>query len=152
MTVSSRVLTVCDACVAAISTFWSPTGDDSVERLYEVDLDASTLTGRKVYVFPAGTAWVELGTRAGDVHDERVQVLVVERYTDAGPATKQWVDERVEFVQDAVLDLLDDPREQPVTGYWCQESAVDPVYDIEELTQRKLFLSLASFTFRANDG
>jgi len=152
VSVPARVLDVCDACVTAISVAWPPTDPDAVSRVYEVDLDASALTGRKVYVFPAGTAWVELGTRAGDIHDERVQVLVVERYADAGVVPKSWVDERVAFVQDFVLDLLDDPRGQPVPGYWCQESAVDPVYDIEELTQRKLFLALATFTFRANDG
>lgn len=152
MTVAARVLDVCDACVAAIAAAWSPAGDDSVSRVYEVDIDAATLAGRKVYVFPAGMAWVELGTRLGDVHDEKVTVVVVERYGEAGAVPAAWLDSRVEFVQDAILDVLDDPRGQPVPGYWSQESAVEVVYDLEELVQRKLFWSVASFTFRANDG
>lgn len=151
---SSRVLDVCDACVTAISAAWSPAGNDSVSRVYEVDLDAATLTGRKVYCFPAGSAWLEPGTRAGDLHDEKVQVVVVERYPDAGAVPTAWLDTRVAFVQDSVLDLLDDSRSSPgpVPGYWCQESSVDVVFDLEELVQRKLFLSVCSFTFRANDG
>lgn len=152
MIVSARVLDVCDACVTAISVVWPPTAPDSVSRIYEVDIDAATLTGRKVYVFPAGSGWVELGTRLGDIHDEKVQVVVVERYTEAGAVPASWLDDRVEFVQDYVLDTLDDPRGEPVPGYWCQESSVDVVYDLEELVQRKLFWSVSSFTFRANDG
>jgi len=142
---AARIVDLCDAVVALL-----PTG---AERVYEVSIDAETLEGRAVYVFPSKYGYLEVLTRADDQSEYAVSVLIAERYPDAGPAPKAWLDERVEWVQDNVLDVLDDPRgAEPVEGYVPWQSEVQTVYDVEELVNRKLFLSVVVITYRQFTG
>lgn len=137
----ARILDLCDAVVALL-----PAG---AERVYEVSIEAESLATRVVYVFPTTYGYLETLTRKDDQSEYKVSILIAERYTGAGAAPNAWLDERIEWVQDNILDVLDDPRSsEPVDGYVPWQSEVSPVYDIEELVQRKLFLSVVVITYR----
>lgn len=152
---STRINDLCDSIVTAIRDAWFPVSPDLVERVYEVDLDAATFLGRRVYVTPEAYANQGPANRREDTEDLTAVLLIAERHTLSGAASKEWLDERVKWVQDVVVGTLDRVRNQPAIlgtpatggGYWPQSREVE-VYDRESLVERKLFLSVVSITFR----
>lgn len=152
---SARILDVCDAVAAALTTeIGGPPGDPAatVERVYQADIETRSLTGRKVYVMPGSYAGVERPTRGERSQDNTVTVLVVERYTDQGPPPNDWLDERVEWVEETVFDLLDDEADVPAAilalgNVWPQTSEV-LVFDQEMLREKNLFFSVVGITYR----
>ena len=146
---AARIVEVCDAVVAVIAAAWSPTGNDTVSREYDADIDSKKLVGRKVYVFPASYANPEPSSRSEDFYDYAVAVMVSERYEDAGRVPNSWVDDRIAFTRDKVYEPLSDARTLLILGTLYPLTAeVDPVYDVDELRSRKLFVSVVNFTFR----
>lgn len=143
----ARVIDAADKVVSAIEEFWGPTPPAGVERVYLIDIDSGTLEGRRVYVLPGSFTWDEHITRIETFHDNTVSVLIVERLTCLPAEQTAWLDERVEFVE-ALLDLFNDDQNPPTPGLWLQNGGVDPVYDLEELSQRNLFFSVLSLTLR----
>lgn len=148
---ASRIVEVCDAVVAVIAAAWTPTAPDAVSREYDADIDSKKLTGRKVYVFPASYTNPEPASRSEDINDYAVAVMVVERYDpeQQGRIPNSWVDDRIAFVTDKVYGPLSDARSVTLLGELYPFTAeVDPVYDVDELRSRKLFLSVVNLTFR----
>lgn len=153
---AARINTVVDACVTAI-TAALPGGDGTtVSRDYLPDvLDAEmigTLSGRYCFVFPLGYSQVEAATRAEDLNEYRVGVLVVERFTDAGDPSRSWTDTRLEWVQDQVYDVLGDVRGSAlITGLYNETNDVTQAYDPVLLRSHKLFWSECEFAFRIHE-
>lgn len=146
---STRINDLCDSLVTAIRDTWFPISPDLVSREYEVDLDSATFLGRRVYVFPDLYATPEPASRSEDYEDLTVQILVAERCADVGAVSKDWLDSRVQWVQDVIVGYLDRVRSEPAIlgDHWPQSREVE-VYDRESLVERKLFLSVVSITFR----
>lgn len=110
---------LCDDLVAAISTAWMPTAPNSVERDYlprygDGENGSIVLTeGRKVVLVPA-TYDSRYETRGQDQYTHTISVFTIERYTpDDGLPTKAWVDERVNFVHQFIVQGLDFNRNGP---------------------------------------
>lgn len=156
----ARVLDLCDACAAAVSAAWVPTGDDAVARVYAPDVgltqdNPDTLVrGRKVYLFPGAYA-SPLLDRGSLLRRYTVAWLVVERYADgAGFPPDAWLDDRVAFVEQTVFNVLRDPT-LVLTGAVVSgvqpdpeaEPAVDPVYDLDLLIENHTFWSQGTLTY-----
>jgi len=154
---AAQITTLCDALVTQVLAAWntsispsSVSSPDSVSWEFLAEIDSDTLTGRKVFLFPGPDYSNGPATRGEDEWVYAVAALVVERYTDAGTPTKDWIKERVEFVQDIVSGSLDFVRSYlDISGreIWTQENTVT-VYDPEKLEKQKLFWSEVKFEFR----
>ncbi len=162
----ARINAIADAVAANVLALWlassSPPGaDDGVERVYETEIrlqDANTpFVGRHVYVFPThyqAPAADEVGgrqaTRAQSYRDYRVAVLVVEQYRDGpAPVPTAWIDARLAFVEQVVWAPLQDPRRGPIlAGVFPWGASEVITYDVDELVQRKLFLSVITASLR----
>lgn len=150
---SSRIAEVCDAIVAGIAASWSPPAGSGVERVYLAPVNAESISGRRVYVFPARYT-DEPADRGEQLTGYTIAVLVAERFTDPGQPTVAWVDERVEFVESEIYDLVGNYGSNvpflEVTGHgkiWA-ETADATVYDPEMLATKKLFWAELEFTLR----
>ena len=152
------ILTLCDALVASLTARWATAAPDAVSREYLTDAKLETLTGRRVWVFPAEYT-DRPAARAEDLNEYRVAVVVTERYAAQAAATsaalKEWADERVDFVRELIVDGFDFGR-HGVNGLlavgarelWTAE--IDPVevYDPALLETKKLFWSSVEFVFQ----
>ncbi len=149
----SRVIEICEAVAGGIFSRWSPSAPDAVQRVYESEIITeptapNVITGRQVYVFPTSYVTAELATRGTNRLEHVVTVVLAELYTTAGPVTNAWLDERLLWAEQTVWHPLDDPRQPAIlAGVWPQRAEVIP-YDIEELVQRKLWLSWVTATLR----
>lgn len=145
-----------DAVVAKILAAWTERVPDSDEVLgrYRVDLDAASVGGRKVYVFPLSTAG-QLVTREEDQNDYALGLWVIERFTEAGDPSEEWLDARVEWVE-WLWKLLGNARgprllvdpEVRDSGLWPQVAEITTVYDHDELVEGKLFASVLQVVYR----
>lgn len=142
------VLDLADSIADAIGDSWSPGVGDTCERVYRFTLNLEEMTGRYVYVLPSAYGFPEPLTRSQDTEELTVSVVVAERYTDPGPVPTEWVDVRVDFVETHVIGLDDSRAPDLPGGFYAWSSEVNPVYDLEELNQRNLFLSVVNLTFR----
>ncbi len=156
---AARINDVCDAVVTAVLAAWNASispltvgAPDACERLYLVPAELRKLTGRKVWVSPA-TFSDENASRGEDMGVYGVEVIVAERYEDAGPPPRSWLDARVEFVE-LVFDLLKDykPKRNPLTAgsrkLYTAAAAVEEVYSFEYLDQQHTFWAGMAFEFR----
>lgn len=144
-----------NAVVALIEANWTPDDPDSgvVNESYP-DINADKFKGRKVYVLRAARA-DELATREDDQNDYALALFVVEKYPDAGKADEEWIDERIawsEWLLKLVGDvrtvrLLQDPAE-PFSGLWPELAELAVALDVEEIKERKLYVSQINVTYR----
>src|SRR4051812_9804659 len=103
---NAQVIQAADAAASAILAAWNassspPGASDGVERVYEVQVSdpefLDALAGRQVWVFP-GEYGRDAFDRAADDYAPHLTALIAERYTDAGPVPKAWLDVRTAFV------------------------------------------------------
>ena len=78
--IGTRLLAVCDGLQIRLETGWQPAEPDEVIRDYWFETDLKTLTGRKVYVFPAGAKLVQHASRGAYLKEFRVSIRIVEKY------------------------------------------------------------------------
>lgn len=155
---AARITEVRNGVVDKITSAWGPTGNDAVIGLTRVDIDSKAVAGRKVYVFRSGYSTTP-ADRGEDQGDYTVAVMVVERYTGQGDPPETWIDDRVDWCE-WLVRLLGDPRGDrllatagdPYSGLWPQSAEVTVVHDIEELAEKKLFVSVLSVTYREQVG
>lgn len=151
---AARITEVRDAVYDLVDNAWvSRSGpDDLVVKASRLDIRARDHAGRKVYVFRSAVLGVPV-SREHDQDDYEIGLLVVEKPTDAGDPDEAWVDQRVEFCQ-WLLDTVGNAREVRLLpasasgGLWPQAAQIDVVCDVEELSERKLFVSLLTVTYR----
>lgn len=152
------ITAVRDAVVALVEGQWDRDNpdDEVIGRSYP-DIDTAKLTGRKVYVLRAAEAGVP-ADRGEDQNDYAFIVLVAEKFPDAGDAPEEWIDERVAWCE-WLLRVLGDPRTvrllaavgEPTSGLWPEEAEIAVVIDVQEISQRKLFLSQINVTYRGQE-
>lgn len=146
---ATGITAVKDALVARIDAAWGPPAGSEVSGKGRIDFDAGTLTGRRVVVFRAGRQDAPV-TREADQYDYAFAVWVVERYADQGDPPEDWIDERVAWVE-WLLTVIGSPRDpagNPLPGMWPQEAAIEELYDVDDLTEHKVFSSLLRVTYR----
>lgn len=151
---AARIVEVRNGVVARVAAWWEPAAPDEVSAPWDLDLDTGKMKGRKVQVFPSTYTGGPV-TRGQDQDDYTLVVLVAEVFEPSGDIPPEWVDERVAWCE-SLLDLLGDPRAErllavdgaPDSGLWPETAECTTVYDLEELTERKLFLSVLTITYR----
>lgn len=155
---TSRDLTLIDALVDAIDTAWNPSSPDSVERQYLANIsekDLKDFIGRKVILFPLEYE-TEDANRSENQYGYGVGVEVLERFEDAGKATdlavKEWLDERLDFVETQLIDALDYGGGGLLAigsrRLWTESIETPARYDIELLAEKKIFRCSLKFKFR----
>jgi hypothetical protein len=155
----ARIDEVADAVVARVKAEWNPTSPSAVTAPDVPELDTKKLKGRQVYVLPDSFTGGPV-TRAEDANDYTLVLLVAEVYPHGGTVDKKWRRERTAFCEWLVNDVLGDPRAarllavegDPNSGLWPESAEVSTVYDVEELEERKLLLSVLRITFREHAG
>lgn len=143
---AARIVQVRNALAAAISAWWTPSAPDAVLTPWRFDLDTKTHTGRKVYVFPSDYTTENIA-RGFEQGDYGFTLIVAEKYEEQGEPPDAWTDERVEWCE-SLYQLLADPEALLLSSLWPQEAAVTTVFDLEELSARKLFFSVLNVTYR----
>lgn len=153
---TSGVLTVGDAIVSSISTQWNTTAPNAVTRVYQIPdtATAKNLTGRQVWLFPVEYE-DQPGTRAEDIHTYKFVFVVAEKNTTAGPPATAWVDDRVDWVADSLIDWIQYGRDSshPVLTISTREiqlAEIAPVmvYEPDELIKRGVFWCEFEATFQ----
>lgn len=158
---ADRLTEVGDIVVAKLIDVWEPAEPDAVQREYGVEADLDTLEGRRVYVFALGDGEAERLDRATVVWEYRLGIVVVERYeraaagstvSAAGLPPKEWMDERVEFCRETVLDTLNVDREADYLGtpatLYTQSITRDVAYDFEAYRDDGVFWCEMSLALR----
>lgn len=150
---AARINEVLDAVVTLIQTAWSPSAPSAVTRCYEAPVNADTIQGRQVFVFPVGYA-DEPASRGEDAATYTFAVLVVEKFREQSAPPVAWVDERVEFVESKVYDVLANFGQRKtyltVSGHGrliCETAEVD-VFDWPTLRQKFTFWSESTFALK----
>lgn len=148
---TTPTLELCDNLVTHLLAGWADKGPkDGAERRYTVPVSDGgefKTEGRRTYVIPAR---YDNGPedRGEDLFVHEVYVLTLERYTDAGSPPTDWVDERVDWVYDHVVQGLDFGREAPAWNAMLTTASADvQIYDPEKLDTGKLFYSLVRLVF-----
>lgn len=154
---NARIVEVRNAVVERIGNAWVSRSsiDDAVTGPWRLDLETKKLKGRQVYVFPS-TYTGGPANRLEDQNDYTVVILVAEVYREPGDVPDVWLDERALFCEWLANEVLGDPRTERLlavdgdstSGLWPESAEVTTVYDIEELAERKLFLSVLTIMYR----
>lgn len=124
----------------------------NITREYEIVFDLGTFTGMQVPIFPVKYEDTSKSTRIESENDVMGCIVITERWTPAGKPTKQWIDDRVNLVQEAIFEPLN-KIEIPLlivqgSEYWPIEVKVTSVYDIVYMRKHKVFWSEVEYTFR----
>lgn len=152
----ARILDLCDCIASLIRTTWQPVAPSAASREYGPDVglspdDESTLLhGRAVYSFPGAYAFPSMQDR--EILDKRytTTALVIERYTEPGTPTKEWMDTRVNFVE-RVFKLFRDPNLvllDTLIPDLENAASVDVVYDLDLFAEQRTFWSQMTLTFQ----
>ena len=128
-----------------------------LQRLLDPDYVA-TITGRKLFVVPLGKSQAETASRGDDTWQSDIRVIVVERYTDAaGDVPKAWTKLRTKWVEDNVLHVLGDARNEDFPqvlrdlDVYPESAEVAEFFDDDLLRRMKLFFSAVDFGFRRDE-
>lgn len=154
---AARIIEIADDIKATIENWWRPNRPSRVERRY---LPRTTqpgpagfwLDGRRVYVMATGPVEGIAITRADDDTTFTLWVVISEKYPKAGEPPTEWVDERVNWVDSLIKEVLDNPR----TGSLFADGTLVPdtvnwasVYDYNALlTTPGGFVSEIELTYR----
>lgn len=147
---ATPTLSLCDHLVSLVRAAWNPAAPDQVERVYEAPLDAASIKGRRVYLFPA-TYSSEPADRGNDLYTHKIVALCVKKYEAQGRPPVAWVDAEVDWVYEQLFQGLDFSHNGPLL--WGSRSivtrAIEPVdvYDAAYLVQNKVFWSEVVFDF-----
>ncbi len=151
---AARIVEVRDAVVERIAAWWEPAAPDEVIGPWEIDLDTRELKGRRVQVFPSTYAGGPV-SRLSDQNDYSIVIVVAELYPDDGPIGARWIDGLVGWCEQLLNEIgsvraarLLAVEGQPDSGLWPETAECTTVYDLEELTERKLFLSVLTVLYR----
>lgn len=147
----ARIVTVADAVKDRINDNLDPALSATVARVFHVDIDSKDLSGRQVYVFPAGYMDVEPATRSDDLKEFRIGIVIVERYTASEFPTDSWMEERLEWVQNNVFDRLVDPRVGVLLDCLWPDTATVLAWDYDLLVEKKLFFSEVEINYREEE-
>lgn len=119
---TTPTLILCDDLVADLRTRWDPPGNEGgIERVYFKTLAGADrvtkLPGRRVLILPYGDdgAFYDNGPsdRGEDVYTHNISVVISERFTDAGEPTTEWIDDRVDFVHENIVQGFDFSHDGP---------------------------------------
>lgn len=142
MATLARIDELCDSVAAVLTAAAGAaatvTADDDVP-----DVDFETITERLVFVMPVSREDRGPVSRRADGKAYQIGVLVVERYTDAGPMTRAWRSERTAWVDEKVVAVIGDARDR-IEGAYAER--VEVTEDREEQVERKLFWSEVTVT------
>lgn len=141
---------LCAAIVTLITTASSGDPADSIEQGFIPE--HATVTGRAVHVFSLPGTTVSQMTRAKELREFKVSVVVINRYTDPvdGSAVEvipeSWVQEQKTWVQDYVFDLLNAKAVRPLSMWPARCELVTEV-DAQQLKD-KIFWSEVEIDYR----
>lgn len=132
-----------------------------IDRQYSRTRDLGTFIGRQIDVYPLRYARGEAASRREDIFDAWMGIVVCERYTEPAfsdeiPVPNDWVDERIDFVEQEVYNLLQASRIQILIGspedtnyeWVCRFAEVTDVYNHKYLNQHKVFWSEIELGFQ----
>lgn len=157
---TASVIEVVDSLVSAVSTAWTPSSPDLVERVYvtpSIKAELHKLAGRRVYFAP-GAYENSPETRSEEGWRYEVVAACIDRYEEAAEpgsaAVKAWADALVLFVEEELVDALDFGTSGPfltaLTGreIWTESISVVRLYDPDWLAEKKVFISEIAYVFR----
>lgn len=156
---ASRAAQVADAVRDLIQAIWLPSAPNGIQRVWAGDIvlnpddPANLIQGRQVYVFPVSLTQPTLLNRLDQMRRYLIAVLVAERYTDApGPIPASWVDDRVDFVENAIFTNLSNPGVSLLEGavrlVFDEEQGIDILADREVLQQQRTFWSVMTLIYQ----
>ena len=145
----ARLTEVAEGVAALIRAGWEPAEDDEIAREYVDESKFADLRGRKVIVFGTGFREAERVSRTEVVNEYDVTVVVVERFEDKGVPLKEWLDERVYFVEQELFNRLnvDQPGELLLGSLWAETVDVPECPD-PDLVLRKIFWAEVAVSYR----
>lgn len=160
----ARIDEICDGVVARIEANWpDKSAPDEVAAVDEVDIVTDPLeesyigAARKVYVIADAYDNPEISARGSDFNTYTVMILIARLYTkdDSGTSLKDFVRAERRWVQESVYKPLTDIRGARLLKDDDNEgllpvapSLVEVPCDVEELRERKLFLSQVRVTYQ----
>lgn len=135
------ILDIADAVVTELnSTEWSQ--EFTAERRYRPELKLADLATLHVLVVPRSVE-SSTATRSGYQHDYKVDVGVLQRFSEAESEEIDDLMDLVEEIADHFAGLrLDSP------DAICVATANEPVYAQEHMAQWRQFTSVLTLTFR----
>lgn len=161
MPAPARIMDLAAGVAANVADRWDPAAPDLVHAVWyerftlNVNAPDTLLTGRRVAVIPALPELATM-TRGHRWNKYTVGVVLVERYTDAGVPTDEWVGERAAWWEQTLFYPLWHP-ELVITGPAGIVTAAQPdpetppevteYLDRDKLTDLKLLYIAANFTF-----
>lgn len=160
---AARAIEVADTVVDVLIEHNPPgeTPETTIERLTVSKLRnkdyLSSVKGRKIVVFCGPYAQADTATRGQDRSEYLVTVFAFSRYTEQGPATDEWVDNEIAWVESNIFDLLGNARAERFPsrladlGLWPEVAEVTLLYDEDLLDEQNLFASAVAFAYRRDE-
>ena len=141
---ASRLVELAEAVVTTLTTAIGTPASPltvTVSRVYVPSVDPETLQAnqRRVDVYPIGRVDAGPLSRGTDGMQNRIGVVIYERYTDAGSPPNTWIDSRMEWVETYIEANLKNPRTR-YDGAYPDTYEVES-YSPEQLTTNKVFWS-----------
>lgn len=163
-TITARINAVCDAAAALILANWpDKVSADGCLRTWTPEIQLTEdieqtppLTGRWLFVIPAPDAYsADLITRNDQQRNYKFRVLMVERYVPADENAAKtppdsWIDDRVEFFEQNVFNLLANQANvliDEVVPALDENASVGMILDTDVLLQHKAFWGWAEFPY-----
>lgn len=146
----SHIIQLADYVKTTLQSVFATAGlTVDTQRVYDIEFDLGTFTGRKVRVFPVSYDTDDPATRKEDYYDGQLSIIYLERYTSPGSPPVEWIDERVELVETRIFNTFKDVT-QPLhlAVYWSESCKVTTVYSNDVLRKHKVFWSEVEITFR----
>lgn len=155
---TADIITLADFVVETLEGLLGSGSDTEVQRVWSVTRKMGTFTGRKVDVYPDQYNRTEPETRLEDFYEGYLVIAIWERYEERSPegdfpVPNEWVDERVNYVEQEIYNPLQAARIEWQVGssqytYRCFMGEVVVVCDPQLLRQHKVFSSEIRLGFR----
>lgn len=108
------------------------------------------ITGKNLWLFPGIYTDNGPSDRTANVYDLTINAVFAEKYTDDGIPPDEWVEDRIEYVENNIFNVFSEDQTLygTQTNYWSQGATINVLYDAEMLDEHKLFWSELEFVFR----
>jgi hypothetical protein len=155
----ARINEVRDGVFDFLDDTIAPAEPDRLSRGYAVRDKLIELDGKRIRIFPEAYGDAERLARRRIAKEYAIIVTIEEPYLepaqagDDGPVPLDWIDERVDWVEENVFDPLNESHVREADGLLLdslrtQTCEVTVVYDPGRIDQEKLFWSMIRVAYR----
>lgn len=143
---------LCTAIKTLLATASAEYPPGSLEQGFAPELERISMSGTSVYIFSLPKTTVGAVSRAKELQEYKVAIVIVERYTEAAAddeeaVPEEWLQDRKSWVEDYVFDVLNSKGMRPLS-MWPNRCEWTTDVDWQQLRSNKVFWSEIEVDYR----